>query len=641
MSRFPRPVRANPPATRRPRMRAVNIRGRLKVVAGCLIVAGLLLVGRAAELQVLHHDFYQRQGNARFIRTVEIPASRGMITDRNGEPLAISSPVDSIWVNPTLLWAHVAAHEADRALAARQAEQETAGETVLDKDRPRQWKHADCIADLARAVEVTPALLRERLEQRANREFIWLRRHVDPDQADAIRELGIPGVASQREFRRFYPFAEAAAHVLGFTNIDDKGQEGLELAYDQWLTGKPGAKRVIRDGEGRQIASVDLVRAAEPGKPLTLSIDRRLQHLAYRELRRALVDNQAEAGSVVVLDVATGEVLAMVSQPGFNPNALVESNAAARRNRAVTDVFEPGSTFKAFTVAAALELGNVTPNTPIETWPGTMQVAGHTVRDVRNFGTLTTTSLLTKSSNVAAAKLAQDMPAEHMYHLLRRFGFGEVTGIGFPGEQAGVLPSPRHWGTLVKATIAFGYGVSVTPLQLARAYAAIGNGGRLVRPSFLKGAPVQSEEVIDPALARSLLDMLETVTGPEGTGQRAALDGYRVAGKSGTSRKASSGGYERRYISLFVGLVPASQPRFSVVVMIDEPRSKDAAGNLVYYGGAVAAPVFHNVMEGALRLMDVPPDDLKTSLLVAAPGPAPGGVPLEAEAVPGMFGGTP
>ncbi len=640
MMRSPRSGPSAPLTARRRPTRAVDIRSRLMFVVGCLGLAGVVLVGRAVDLQVLHNDFYQREGNARFIRTVEIPASRGMITDRNGEPLAISSPVDSIWVNPAKLWAHVAEHEAGRVLQAKQAAQEAAGEVVLDKDRPRKWKHTDCIADLAHAVDIAPTLLHERLEARASREFIWLRRHVDPDQAETIRDLGIPGVASQREFRRFYPFAEAAAHVLGFTNIDDEGQEGLELSYDQWLTGKPGAKRVIRDGEDRQIASVDLVRAAEPGKPLTLSIDRRLQHLAYRELRQALADNQAEAGSVVVLDVATGEVLAMVSQPGYNPNALAESTAASRRNRSVIDVFEPGSTFKAFTVAAALELGKVTPNTPIETWPGTMQVAGHTVRDVRNFGTLTTTSLLTKSSNVAAAKLALDMPAEHMYHLLRRFGFGEVTGIGFPGEQSGVLPSPRQWGTLAKATIAFGYGVSVTPLQLARAYAAIGNGGRLLQPTFLKGAPVQAEEVIDPALARSLLTMLETVTGPEGTARRAALDGYRVAGKSGTSRKAVGGGYDRRYISLFAGLVPASQPRFSVVVMIDEPRSRDAAGNLVYYGGAVAAPVFHNVMEGALRLMDVPPDDLTPSLFVAAPRLMPGGLPAEAEAVPGSFGGA-
>ena len=631
----------NPTVLRRPALRAVDVAVRVKVVVSLLGLACVLLLARAVDLQLLHNDRYQREGDARFLRDVTIPASRGMIVDRNGEPLAVSSPVDSIWVDPRTLWKHVLAHEAARKL---QAEGDGSVAVTGDAGKHRQWSHADCIAELAQALDVAPSVLHQRLAERADKDFIWLRRHVDPDQAAVILGLGIPGVASQREFRRFYPFGESAAHVLGFTNIDDKGQEGLELAYDDWLTGKPGVKRVIRDGEGRQVAAVDLIRAAEPGRPLQLSIDRRLQQLAFRELRRALVEHRAEAGSVVVLDVASGEVLALVSQPGFNPNSREGSSVQSRRNRAVTDVFEPGSTIKSFTVAAALELGKVTPDTPIDTWPGTLQVAGHTVRDVRNYGTLTTTSLLTKSSNVAAAKLALDMPTEHFYHVLRRFGLGEVTGSGFPGEQAGVVPDPRQWGTLVKATIAFGYGISVTPLQLARAYAAIGNGGHLVTPSFLKDPPTHGDEVIDPTIARSLLTMLETVTGPEGTARRAAIDGYRVAGKSGTSRKAISGGYERRYVSLFVGLLPVSKPRFSVVVMIDDPQGTDAAGNLVYYGGAVAAPVFHNVMEGALRLMDVPADAIGPWHLAAATRAAvaaPGGLPAEAEAVPGLFGGAP
>ncbi len=624
---------------RRPGPRPVDIGLRVRVVAGVLGLACVALLARAADMQLWHNDRYLKEGDARFLRDIPIAASRGMITDRNGEPLAVSSPVDSIWVSPKTLLAHVRQHDAERA--ARDA---GTSDDVSADEAAETWRHEDCIADLAAALGVPAAQLRERLEARAEKDFIWLRRQVDPDQAEAILGLELPGVASRREYRRFYPFGEAAAHIIGFTDVDDRGQEGLELAYNDWLTGTPGVKRVIRDGNGRQIASVDLIRAAVPGHDLKLSLDRRLQHLASRELKRALVDNKAEAGSVVVMDVASGEILAMVSLPGYNPNAPAESSAAMRRNRAVTDVFEPGSTFKAFTVAAALELGKVTPQTPIETWPGTMQVAGHTVRDVRNFGTLTTTSLLTKSSNVAAAKLALDMPAEHMYHLLRRFGFGVATGIGFPGEQSGVVPEPRQWGTLVKATIAFGYGVSVTPLQLARAYAAIGNGGRLVEPSFIKDPPVHAEEVIDPAIARQLLDMLITVTGPEGTARRAAIDGYRVAGKSGTSRKAISGGYDRRYVSLFAGLVPATRPRFAVVVMIDDPHGTDAAGNLVYYGGAVAAPVFHGVMEGALRLMDVPPDDFERLYFAAtpvAPKPLPGALPTEAESVPDWFGATP
>ncbi len=620
---------------------------RAKFLAGGLALAFVLLTGKAMYLQLLHNERSVREGDARFLRDIGIPASRGMITDRNGEPLAVSSPVESISANPQILLEHILEHDEERR---QQAEKIAAGEVEplpvdasAEAEKPR-WAHEDCIGELAVQLELTPAQLRERLDAKADKRFIWLRRHLDPEQGEAIMALGIPGVASDREFRRFYPFGETVAHVVGFTNIDDQGQEGLELAYNDWLAGKPGVKRVIRDGQGREIASVDLIKAAEPGHPLVLSIDRRLQYLAHRELREALAEHRAEAGSVVVLDVSNGEVLAMASLPGYNPNARDGSDIEARRNRAVTDVFEPGSTIKPFTVAAAMELGKVTPTTLIETWPGTLQVAGHTIRDVRNYGTLTTTGLLTKSSNVAAAKLALDMPAEHMYHLLRRFGLGEVSGSGFPGERAGVVPEPRQWGTLEKATIAFGYRISTTPLQLARAYAAIGNGGRLVVPTFVKGAPVNDEEVIDPALARSLLDMLETVTGPGGTGQRAAIEGYRVAGKSGTSRKAVRGGYESRYVSLFAGLVPASKPRYSVIVMIDDPRSTDAAGNLVYYGGAVAAPVFHDVMDGVLRLMDVPADNLGHWYLAADKNrnqATPGRLPAEAEAVPDLFGGAP
>lgn len=597
----------------RPRAVVVDTRARLKFVAAVLGLCVAALLVRAVYLQTLRNDFYQREGNARFLRDLEIPASRGMILDRNGEPLAVSSPVDSIWINPKAL-----------------------------------LPQGERIAELAAALEIDAQALGQGIAAKADRDFLWLRRHVDPDQSEQICALKIPGVHAQREYRRFYPLGEAAAHIIGFTDIDDVGRGGLEAAYDDWLTGKPGIKRVIRDGGGREVASVDLLRAAEPGRSLTLSIDRRLQQLAHRELKRAIAENRAEAGSVVVLDVSNGEVLAMANLPSFNPNLRVGTKAEVerqgRRNRALTDVFEPGSTFKSFIVAAALETGKVTPNTPIETWPGTMQVAGHTVRDVRNFGRLDVTGLLTKSSNVAVVKLAQDMSSEHIHAVLRRFGFGEPTGVGFPGESAGVLPAPRSWGTLPKATISFGYGVSVTMLQLAQAYAAIGNHGQLVRPSFLKDAPPQSRSAIDPGIARQMLGMLETVTGPQGTARRAAISGYHVAGKSGTSRKASSGGgYDRRYVSLFAGLVPATRPRFAVVVMIDDPRATDAAGNLVYYGGAVAAPVFHNIMEGALRILDVPPDDVQ-QWYAARPPILPAARQLaadEAEFVPGLFEGAP
>ncbi len=589
-----------------PRARSpwLDTRHRLYAVAAVLCLSTVALVVRAVDLQLIDKDFYQQQGDARFLREMPIATSRGMITDRHGEPIAVSTPVVSIWANPQ--------------------------ELLL---------HTEQLPALAEALGTPLDLLTQRLGQRADKEFVYLRRHLNPDEAETIMALGIPGVASQREFRRFYPMGEVMSHVVGFTNIDDRGQEGLELAFDEWLTGKPGVKKVIRDRRGRIVENVDLIRAAEPGRDLTLSIDRRIQYLAYRELKSALLEHGATSGSVVVVEVATGEVLAMVNQPSYNPNVRDSVESGAYRNRALTDVFEPGSVIKAFTVAAALETGKFRPDTVLDTAPGTMPLAGHTIRDVHNYGKVDLTRLLTKSSNVGATKLAMAMSNEHFHDVLRRFGFGEATGIGFPGESPGVLPGPRSWGILHKATISYGYGLSTTALQLAQAYAAIGNGGVLVPPSFIHGAQATRRQVIDPQLARTLLTMLETVTGSEGTAQRARVTGFRAAGKTGTSRMASAGGYQKRYISLFAGLIPASHPKFSVVVVINDPSGRD------YYGGLVAAPVFGRMMEGALRVMDVPPDDV-AGLLAAAPAkprvalpPEPGAVlPVEAESVPDSFG---
>lgn len=577
----------------RARAPRVDTRKRLYLVLGVLGLASASLVVRAIDLQFVDRAFYQSQGDQRFLREIEIPTSRGMIMDRHGEPLAVSTPVESIWANPQELLPHV-----------------------------------DRLAELAEALHTPLEPLRERIALRADREFVFLRRHMNPDEAEKILEHGIPGVYSQREFRRFYPLGEVMAHVLGFTNIDDRGQEGLELAYDHWLTGKPGAKRVIRDRRGRIVENVDLLRQAEPGRDLKLSIDRRIQYLAFRELKAALLEHSASSGSVVVLDVKSGEILAMVNQPSYNANAREGVEAAAQRNRAVTDVFEPGSVIKVFTVAAALETGRVQPDTPIETGP--LSVGGHPIRDIRNFGTVSPTRLLTKSSNIAATRLALDMSSEHMHDVLRRFGFGEMTGVGFPGEAGGVLPAPNAWGALHKATISFGYGLSVTALQLAQAYAVIGNRGVRVAPTFLHGATSEQRAVIDPKLAEQLLAMLETVTGPEGSATRARVAGFRVAGKTGTSRQAVAGGYQKRYISLFAGLIPVSDPRYAMVVMINDPRGRD------YYGGLVAAPVFGRVMEGTLRVMDVPPDDIG-QWLAAVPTealpPAADELPPEAEAV--------
>lgn len=571
----------------------VGVRERVLGVAGVLALASLALVARAVDLQFIHKDFYQQQGDSRFLRELPIATSRGMITDRNGEPLAISTPVESIWANPS--------------------------ELAL---------HPDRFPQLAQALGVPVKDLATQIQQRSSKEFMYLRRHLNPDEAQAIVALGVPGVFSQREYRRFYPLGEVMAHVLGYTNVDDRGQEGVELAFDDWLTGKPGAKRVIRDRRGRIVENVDLVRPAEPGKDLVLSIDRRIQYLAYRELAAAVRENDASAGTAVILDVHTGEVLAMVNVPSYNPNARTDNRPNAHRNRAATDVTEPGSVMKAFTIAAALETGKFTPNSIFDTNPGSMELAGHVIHDTHNHGVLTLTGIITKSSNVGAAKLSLQMTSEHMYDVLHRFGFGQATGSGFPGESAGVLPNAHHWGVIEKATIAYGYGVSVTPLQIAQAYAALGNGGRLVSPTFVKGANNPGRAVLDPQIAHQIMRMLETVIGPEGTAQKAAVLGYRVAGKTGTARNASGGGYSKQYDSLFVGLVPASHPKFAMVVMIHDPKGS------VYYGGLVAAPVFGKVMDGALRLMDVPPDNVQQWYVAQPATPAATPAVPEAELPP-------
>ncbi len=401
--------------------------------------------------------------------------------------------------------------------------------------------------------------------------------------------------------------------MLGFTNIDDRGQEGLELAFEDTLRGSAGMKRVIRDRRGRTVEEVDLVRAAEPGKNITLTIDRRIQFLAYRELRRALLDSGATSGSAVVLDVATGEVLAMANLPSFNPNAVGLGNRDAHRNRAVTDLIEPGSTMKPLTVAAALESGAITAQSVFNTNPGWIANGKYRTTDTHNYGVLNTTGIITKSSNVGAAKIAHLLPNRDFYDFLVRFGYGRSTGSGFPGENTGRLRKPERWDGTTKQTMSYGYGLSATPLQIAHAYATLGNGGRAIVPTFIKGEPGEATQVLDPRIAREVVRMMQTVTEPGGTAPQAAILGYHVAGKTGTARKASNGGYSRRYFAFFAGLVPVDNPRFSMAVVIDDP---DPARG--YYGGVVSAPVFKNVMEGALRLMDVAPDDIETWLAAQA-----------------------
>ncbi len=547
-----------------------NLRGRVTLVVSALALCSVSLVGRAAYVQLINSDFYQREGNERFVRNIEIPTSRGMITDRNGEPVAVSSPVESIWCDPQEL-----------------------------------LKTPDRLPELARALGEPLDTLTSRISQRAEKEFYYLKRRINPDEAKKILAHGVPGVYSKREYRRFYPQGEAMAHVLGFTNIDDRGQEGVELAFDEWLRGSPGAKKVIRDNRGRIVENVDLVKQAQPGKDLTLSIDRRIQYLAYRELRNALISNNASSGSVVVLDVATGEVLAMVNLPTFNPNAASLGKPDAHRNRAITDTMEPGSTIKPITAAAALTAGVVKPTTLFDTSPGWIPNGRWRTTDTHNYGVLDVTGIIRKSSNVGAAKLAALVPDQEYYEFLRKFGYGSKTGSGFPGEAAGQLAPPSRWCGTCKQTISYGYGLSVTPLQIAHAYATIGNGGMAIAPTFIKGQRNEPTEVLSPQIAHEVLRMMQTVTEPGGTAVQAAILGYHVAGKTGTARKASAGGYSREYLAFFAGLVPVDNPRFSMVVVLDNPQSS-------IYGGIVSAPVFHNVMEGALRLMDVPPDDIET-----------------------------
>lgn len=541
---------------------------RSALVVALFFAGAALMVARAFELQVLRKDFLQDQGQARHLRVVEMPTHRGMITDRHGEPLAVSTPVASVWVNPKEL-----------------------------------GENARRLPEIAAILDEEPGSLLSLVAERSDREFVYLKRQVMPQAAEEIAELAIPGVHLQREYRRFYPAAEVTAHLVGFTNIDDRGQEGLELAYDQWLSGEPGSKRVLRDRLGRTIEDIEQLREPNPGKDLRSSIDLRLQYLAYRELKSAIQQHDAVSGSIVVLDATTGEVLALANQPSFNPNNRAELRGSNARNRAVTDVFEPGSSFKPFPIIAALETGRYRPSTTVDTSPGFIKVGGYTIPDKRNYGVIDVTTVLAKSVNVGASKIALSLEREQLWSVLARFGFGSITGSGLPGETGGVLPHWQRWRDVTQATLSYGYGLSVTPLQLAQAYGIIAADG-ISRPvSFVAGQPAAGERVIQGQSARDMRRMLETVVTPGGTGERAAVSGYRVAGKTGTARKAVAGGYaDDRHIAVFAGMAPVSDPRLVTVIVINEPRRKN------YYGGEIAAPVFANVMAGGLRLLNVPPD---------------------------------
>lgn len=551
--------------------KAAFIPWRFYLVLSIIFLAVAGLGFRIFDLAILDQHFLRHQGDERFLRMVSTPGFRGMMVDRNGFPLAVSTSVYSVWANPQEF---VTDHDQLKALA-----------TLLS------MKPKDIMQLIKR-------------QQKTKREFVYLKRALSPEVSNQIKVLNIPGVYLQQEYRRYYPEGEVTAHVTGFTNIDDKGQEGLELNYDNWLAGEPGKKWVIKDRIGRVIADVKEIQQQKPGRDLVLSIDRRIQYLAYRELLAGVKENQAESGSVVVLDIRTGEVLAMVNQPSFNPNNHGAYTSDAFRNRAVTDTFEPGSTIKAFTVASGLELGKYQPDSVINTSPGWMRVGHNVVKDEKDNGDLSLGQLLQISSNMGAAKIVLSLPPNELWTMLHRVGFGETTGSGFPGEQDGQLVKHDPWGAFTLATLSFGYGLSATTLQLARAYEVLGNQGVRLPVSLLRlDKPPQGERVMDAKVAKDMLLLLEAVL-QKGPGHEAYVPGYRVAGKTGTSKKVGAGGYERhRYMSSFVGIAPITNPRLVIAVVINDPRGKR------YYGGYVSGPVFSRIMEGALRLLDVAPDE--------------------------------
>lgn len=534
-------------------------------------LAATSLLARAVHLQILNKDFLNDQADSRHLRTEAITAHRGTITDRHGEPLAISTPVDSIWANP----------------------KELAGAV-------------DRLPKLAQVLGVESQVLMNRVTREMNKEFVYLKRHLTPDQARRVLALDLPGVNVQREYRRYYPAGEVTGHLVGFTNIDDKGLEGLELAFNHWLSGEAGKKRVLKDRLGRSIEDVESIRPPKPGKELRTSIDLRLQYVAYRALKAAIQRFSADSGSIVILDVQTGEVLAIANQPTYNPNDRLQFVPDRYRNRAITDIFEPGSSIKPLVVAAALESGHYQPNSIVDTSPGYFMVGAKTIEDTRNLGRVSLATILSRSSNVGMSKIAMNLEPDQLWSTMTRFGLGALTSSGFPGESAGLLTHFNHWQEISQATLAYGYGVSVTPLQLAQAYSALGNDG-VVQPVSLVALDeaVPGTRVLDPETANSVRRMLEEVVRPGGTGSKAKVTGYRVAGKTGTAWKFAAGGYSKdKYLSVFAGLAPASDPRLATVVVIDEPKGE------LYYGSDVAAPVFADVMTESLRLMAVPPDAL-------------------------------
>jgi cell division protein FtsI (penicillin-binding protein 3) len=554
---------------------------RARLVLGLLLAGSLALLGRAFYLQGIKKDFLIDQGEARYERVLQIDATRGRILDRHGDVLAISTPVKSVWAIPE-----------DARLA------------------PAQLRR------LGALIDADPRELARRLA--TERDFVYLKRRIAPDVARRVADLKLPGIHFQDEYRRYYPAGEVAAHLLGFTGAEDIGQEGIELALEEQLAGRSGARRVIKDRRGQVVEDVEAIRIPREGRDAVLALDARLQYLAFSRLKQAVEAHRAKAGGIVVLDARTGEVLALANLPTFNPNNRSRLSGAQLRNRAFTDSFEPGSTFKPFIVAQGLEQGLVRFDTPIQTAPGRLAIGGATISDAHPHGLLSVAQVVQKSSNVGTAKIALDLSAKDMWSLFDRLGFGQPLRLGFPGEAGGRLRPWQRWRPIEQATMSYGHGISVTLIQLARAYLAFARDGDLIPLSLtrLDAPPAAGARIYSAQTARALRTMLEMAVQPGGTAPLAQVPGYRVAGKTGTANKLAGGVYTSTYVSSFVGFAPAAQPRLVIAVMIDEP----SAGQ--YYGGAVAAPVFAEVMGSALRALGVPPDDTLKPLQMANAVPA-------------------
>lgn len=551
-------------------MKLAEHRIRLAVLVGFFIIFGIALIIRLFSLTVWDRAFLQHQGDARSLRTIDIPTFRGMIVDRLGEPLAISTPVQSIWINPKTFNAH----------------------THLKKK-------------LVALLGLNLKEFNKGLERHHKKEFVYIKRQITPELADKVMALKIMGLHSQQEFKRYYPEGASMAQILGFTNIDDKGIEGLELAYESWLDGVNGQKRVLKDRMGRVIDELGVIREPRPGHSMQLSLDRRIQFFAYHELVKTLSQFGAKSGSVVVLDASNGEILAVANAPSFNPNLREHYPYEFYRNKALTDTFEPGSVMKPFAIASALESGHFKPDSIIDTRPSTMFVQGHIIRDVHSYGILDVTGVLRYSSNVGVSKMVLTSPPEQLIDLLIRCGISERTETNYPGEGEGAIVKPNQAKPFVLATLSFGYGLSSTALQITRAYSVFANHGQIMPVSLLHNSQApKGIQVMKPQTADTVLKMLEAVVA-DGTGKSAMVPGYRVAGKTGTALMAGKKGYsDKKYISSFVGIAPVSNPKFIVAVFIQDPDRYKG-----YYGAAVAAPLFAKVMEMSLRLFNVPYDD--------------------------------